>query len=62
MAELVKTYYESGELQSECFEILGQKHGAYKRYYRDGQLWWFCPYIDNKKHGECETYGPGGTV
>ena len=27
MAEVIKTYYESGKLRSECFELNGKKNG-----------------------------------
>ena len=48
MAEVKRTYYESGELESECFEINGKKNGEYKEYYEDGQLYIICSYIDGK--------------
>ena len=31
MAELVKTYYENGQLESEVYVINGKKNGSYKR-------------------------------
>ena len=38
MAEVKRTYFESGELESECFEINGKKEGEYKNYLKHGQL------------------------
>ena len=38
MAEVKRTYYESGELLSEVFEINGKKNGEYKRYNELGML------------------------
>ena len=38
MAEFKRTYYETGELKSEWFEINGKKNGEYKQYYENGQL------------------------
>ena len=49
MAEVNRTYYKTGELKSECFEINGKKNGEYKRYHQNGQLNIICSYIDGKK-------------
>ena len=46
MAEVKRTYYESGALKSECFEINGKKNGEYKYYFANGELIHKC-YYDN---------------
>ena len=51
MAEVKRTYFESGQLESECFEINGKKNGEEKTYHENGQLLCICSYIDNKKNG-----------
>ncbi len=56
MAEVVRTYYSSGELLSEYFEINGIKYGEEKHYYENGQLERICIYIDGKKNGEEKWY------
>jgi antitoxin component YwqK of YwqJK toxin-antitoxin module len=33
-----RTYYETGELESEVFMNNGKKEGEYKNYYESGQL------------------------
>ena len=38
MAEVKRTYYLSGELESEVFVINDKMNGEYKEYYDDGQL------------------------
>ena len=38
MAEVKRTYYPSGKLQSEVFDINGKRNGEYKEYYENGQL------------------------
>ena len=45
MAEVVRTYYESGELESECFEINDKKNGEYKSYHPNGKLYVSCSEI-----------------
>ncbi len=36
MGEVIRTYYESGELKSEVFAINDKKNGEYKSYYESG--------------------------
>ena len=36
MAEVIKTYYPTGELESEVFVVNNKKNGEYKRYYENG--------------------------
>ena len=52
MAEIKRTYYESGELKSECFMINGKKYDEYKHYYKNGQLWKIVTYIDGKENNK----------
>ena len=37
MAEVKRTYYKNGELESECFTINNKRNGEYKLYYGDGR-------------------------
>ena len=52
MAEVKRTYYNNGELESEVFVINGKRNGNYKEYHENGQLMEICSYIDGKKNGE----------
>jgi antitoxin component YwqK of YwqJK toxin-antitoxin module len=52
MAEVKRTYYETGELESEVFLLNGKKNGEYKSYHRNGQLRVIYSYIDGKINGE----------
>ena len=45
MAEVVRTYYDTGELESEVYMVNGKMNGIYKRYYMNGQLETICSYI-----------------
>lgn len=48
MCEVLREYYENGELESECFLLNGKMHGEYKLYRKNG-----CELDDNgqlKKH------------
>ncbi len=36
MAEVIRLYYESGELEKEYFVINGKKEGIYKEFYNNG--------------------------
>ena len=38
MAKVNRTYYKSGELESEVFMINDKIHGEYKSYWKNGQL------------------------
>jgi antitoxin component YwqK of YwqJK toxin-antitoxin module len=56
MATVKKTYYESGELESERFELNGKKEGKEKWYHRNGQIQMICTYVDGILHGEYILY------
>ena len=73
MAEVKRTYYKSGKLRSEVFELNGKKNGIYKEYYENscenmsstdsfGQLFYICSYIDGKFHGEFKSYHKNGQL
>jgi antitoxin component YwqK of YwqJK toxin-antitoxin module len=49
MAEIKRTYYDNGELESECFVINGVKNGEYKIYYPYGELVESCNYENGEK-------------
>ena len=49
MAEVKRTYYQSGALHTEYIEIDGKKNGEYKCYWPNGQLSIICSYIDDEK-------------
>jgi len=56
MAEVKRTYYSTGELDSEYFEINGKINGLYKSYLKNGQLFVIKTYVDNILHGEYIHY------
>jgi antitoxin component YwqK of YwqJK toxin-antitoxin module len=56
MAELKRNFYDSGELESEVFEINGIKHGIFKSYWQNGQINIICSFIDDKINGEYKQY------
>ena len=62
MAKVVRTYHDTGELQSEVYMINGKKNGMYKEYYRNGQLWKIFSYIDDKLNGEYKRYYSSGQL
>ncbi len=45
MAEVKRTYYDSGERETEWFEINGIKEGEHKKYHMNGQLFEICNYV-----------------
>ena len=55
MAEVKRTYYNNGELESEVFLLNGKRNGEYKEYHMNGQLYWICSYIDDKLYGEIQS-------
>ena len=62
MAELKRTYFRSGELFSEWYEINGKIEGEFKYYYANGQLEEIEQYIDGKLNGESKSYYPNGKL
>ena len=71
MAKVQRTYYDSGELESEVFIINDKMHGDFKLYYENdsklktdsfGQIRVICSYIDGKKNGEYKEYYPNGKL
>ena len=38
MTEVKRTYYSTGELRSEWFEVNEKKEGEYKSYHKNGKL------------------------
>ncbi len=62
MAEVVRTYYESGELCQEYFEVDGKKEGEYKSYYQSGNIKEIVPYINGLQHGEIKWYWDNGKI
>ena len=62
MAEIKRTYYETGELLSEVFVIDGKINGEYKSYHDNGQLEMECTFIDDNKNGECKEYNENGEL
>jgi len=52
MAEVERTYYESGKLESEVFTIDGKKNGFYKQFDKYGTLMIEATYVDDKLNGE----------
>ncbi len=62
LPQVIRTYYDTGELKEEYFEINGQKEGHYKRYYKNGILEKNCNYVNGKMNGEYKTYYPNGNL
>ena len=62
MAQTVRTYYESGELRSEHFELNGKKNGEFKSYHKNGQLCFICSFIDGITNGETKEYTSTGEL
>ena len=52
MAEVKRTYYETGELESEVFLLNGKKNGEYKSYRENGQLESISSYNNDEINGE----------
>ena len=48
MGEVIKTYYDTGQLRSEVFVIDGKENGESKYYHKNGQLKLIQFYIDGK--------------
>ena len=46
MGEVKRSYYDSGEFESEWFEINGIKEGESKTYWENGQLLYICNYVN----------------
>ena len=38
MAEVVRTYHDTGKLKSEVYMVNGKKNGEYKKYGMNGEL------------------------
>ena len=62
MTEVKRTYYESGELCQEYFEVDGKKEGIYKLYYQSGNIKEIVPYINGLQHGEIKWYWDNGKI
>ena len=62
MAEVIRTYYDNGNLYEEYFKINGIKHGEYKSYHSNGQLHVICNYVNDKIEGEYKHYRENGNL
>jgi antitoxin component YwqK of YwqJK toxin-antitoxin module len=60
MGEVIRTYYESGQLKSEVFVVNNMRNGEYKQYWNNGQLYCILFYIDNMINGEYKQYLKNG--
>ena len=56
LPEVVRTYFETGELEREFFEINGKKEGVYKYYHKNGNIYLICNYINGELNGELISY------
>lgn len=52
----LKTYYSTGELQSETPYVNGKINGIQKLYYKNGALISECPFVNDIANGLCKTY------
>ena len=48
---IVRTYYETGKLKEEYFQINGKKEGLYTMYFSNGYKIRTYEYVDGKKNG-----------
>jgi antitoxin component YwqK of YwqJK toxin-antitoxin module len=62
MAEVKRTYYDSGELCQEYFEVDGKKEGIYKSYHQSGNIEEIVPYINGLQNGEIKWYWENGKI
>lgn len=60
--EIVKTYYDNGNLQFECPTLNGEQHGLCKYYAEDGWLLETQAYEYGTEKGEKIKYNPDGTI
>ena len=60
--EVIRKYYDTGELLSEEFIITGKKEGAHKTYYKNGNLHQITNYINDHKNGYSYEYYEKGLV
>ena len=56
LPQVIRTYFKTGELQEEFFEINYKKEGEYKRYYKNGNIWKIFNYVNGKLNGEYKGY------
>ena len=62
MAEVKREYYESGELESECFEINGKKNGEFKTFDERGQVLNSEQYLADIPVGKHESFYVDGKL
>ena len=62
VADIWKTYYESGQVKSETPLVNGNNHGIEKEYYKTGQLEKEIPYENDKIHGTWKEYDENGEL
>ncbi|WP_428739565.1 hypothetical protein [Sulfurimonas sp.] len=60
--DIVKTYYDNGNLQLECPTLNGMRHGICKYYAEDGWLLETQAYEYGVRKGEKVKYNPDGTI
>jgi antitoxin component YwqK of YwqJK toxin-antitoxin module len=60
--EVVRTYYDEGQLKEEYCLINNKKEGLYKKYHKNGQLYEICNYVDGKENGEFKRYSIDGIL
>ena len=59
---VVRTYYNNGQLCSECFQLNYKNEGEMKGYYKNGKLSLVCNYIDGLRYGEWKSYNEDETL
>lgn len=60
--EIKKTYYDTGELESETPYKNNQKHGVAKIYYKNGAVKSEIPYKNNQIDGNAKKYYEKGVL
>ena len=58
--DVVKTYYDNGELKSRANYKNGERDGQYEIWYSNGQIWTSANYKDGNLDGLCETWYENG--
>ena len=62
LPQVIRNYYETGELQEEYFQLNGKKEGEYKRYNYNGNLYAICNYFNGHPKGEYKSYHENGEL
>ena len=62
ICQVVKTYYDGGELKEEYLVINNKIEGLYKKYHITKKLWIICNYVNGKINGDEYIYNENGNL